>query len=350
MQDRDDNHIEKQWQAACAERGDPDTDTNAANLGVGEREDGDGDIDQVGNLLERCDEVAGKVNGFLEEQFGEEEEVLRGVQEQTRIALGVIRECLERYRYVLCEGILRLCARNGIEYEVPMETMLTCENPHSLEEISFSYNGGKDCLVLLILLLAALSNHQSSSSSSSSSSKPKPKPLPLALPSVYILSPHPFPEVDTFVASSSAHYHLQLSRYASPMKEAFTQYLHDHPVVKAILVGTRRTDPHGADLTHFDLTDGGWPRFMRVHPVIDWHYREIWGVSFCYFIIFRAWGFLPSLAPFLYSFLGAYSRIWNSAILSNRNYSQQNANANTHSSSATSTSPTVRSTIKATPH
>ncbi|KAF7945725.1 uncharacterized protein EAE97_004763 [Botrytis byssoidea] len=250
MQDRDDNHIEKQWQAACAERGDPDTDTHAANFGAGEKKNGngDGDIDQVSNLLERCDEVAGKVNGFLEEQFGEEEEVLRGVQEQTRIALGVIRECLERY---------------------------------SLEEISFSYNGGKDCLVLLILLLTALSNHQSSfsssSSSPSSSSKPKPKPLPLALPSVYILSPHPFPEVDTFVASSSAHYHLQLSRYASPMKEAFTQYLHDHPVVKAILVGTRRTDPHGADLTHFDLTDGGWPRFMRVHPVIDWHYREIWG-------------------------------------------------------------------------
>ncbi|KAF7947561.1 hypothetical protein EAE96_008646 [Botrytis aclada] len=249
MQDRDENHIEKQWQAACAERGDPDTDTHAANFGIGEMEDGDGDgnenikgdIDQVSNLLERCDEVAGKVNGFLEEQFGEEEEVLKGVQEQTRIALRVIRECLEKY---------------------------------SLEEISFSYNGGKDCLVLLILLLTALSNHQSSSLSSSD---PKPKPLPLALPSVYILSPHPFPEVDTFVASSSAHYHLQLSRYASPMKEAFTQYLRDHPVVKAILVGTRRTDPHGADLTHFDLTDGGWPRFMRVHPVIDWHYREIWG-------------------------------------------------------------------------
>ncbi|KAM3156209.1 putative FAD synthase [Botrytis cinerea] len=248
MQDRDENHIEKQWQAACAERGDPDTDA-VNNVGLGKREDGkgngdgNGDIDQANNLLERCDEVARKVNGFLEEQFGEEEQVLRGVQKQTRIALRVIGECLERY---------------------------------SLEEISFSYNGGKDCLVLLILLLAALSNHQSSSSTSPSS-KPTPKPLPLALPSVYILSPHPFPEVDTFVASSSAHYHLRLSRYASPMKEAFTQYLRDHPVVKAILVGTRRTDPHGADLTHFDLTDGGWPRFMRVHPVIDWHYREIWG-------------------------------------------------------------------------
>ncbi|KAF7860436.1 hypothetical protein EAF04_008562 [Stromatinia cepivora] len=260
MQERDDSHIEKQWQAACAGRGfaDPDTDANLKieNGDVNRDEVMNVDVDGVKNLKERCDEVAGKVNGFLKEEFGEGEEVLTGVQEQTRIALGVIEECLQRY---------------------------------SLEEISFSYNGGKDCLVLLILLLAALSNHQSTttttttSSSSSSSpstpltSKPTPKPLPNKLPSVYILSPHPFPEVDTFVASSSSHYHLQLSRYASPMKEAFTQYLHDHTHVKAILVGTRRTDPHGADLTHFDMTDGGWPRFMRVHPVIDWHYREIWG-------------------------------------------------------------------------
>ena len=50
--------------------------------------------------------------------------------------------------------------------------------------------------------------------------------------------------------------------------------------VRAIFVGTRRTDPHGERLTHFDRTDvdRGWPDFMRVHPVIDWHYVEIWAV------------------------------------------------------------------------
>ena len=62
------------------------------------------------------------------------------------------------------------------------------------------------------------------------------------------------------------------------MKVAFEDYLKEKPNVKAILVGTRRTDPHGSDLTHFDETDRGWPSFMRVHPVIDWHYAEIWTV------------------------------------------------------------------------
>lgn len=48
------------------------------------------------------------------------------------------------------------------------------------------------------------------------------------------------------------------------------------PRLKAIMVGIRRTDPYGSKLLHFQTTDSGWPRFMRVHPVIDWHYSDIW--------------------------------------------------------------------------
>merc|ERR1711881_244593 len=93
---------------------------------------------------------------------------------------------------------------------------------------------------------------------------------------VYIVSKHPFQEVEDFVASSSKTCSLALARYAKGMKDAFSDYLNDFPSVKAIFVGTRRTDPHGADLTHFDRTDHGWPDFMRIHPVIDWHYVDIW--------------------------------------------------------------------------
>ncbi|KAI4130985.1 MAG: hypothetical protein LQ347_003172 [Umbilicaria vellea] len=60
------------------------------------------------------------------------------------------------------------------------------------------------------------------------------------------------------------------------MKAAFADYLQERSAVKCIFVGTRRTDPHGGDLTFFDRTDRGWPAFMRCHPVIDWHYAEIW--------------------------------------------------------------------------
>lgn len=160
----------------------------------------------------------------------------------------------------------------------------------SLDSLSLSYNGGKDCLVLLILYLAAL--HKKYTLEGKAAPKPvgsdsSPLQLPRSLNSVYIVPPDPFPEVDDFVAKSADWYHLEVARYPTPMRDAFSAYLAANPRVEAIFVGTRRTDPHGASLTHFDRTDRGWPDFMRIHPVIDWHYAEVWaftmamGVTYC---------------------------------------------------------------------
>ncbi|KAI9675923.1 MAG: 3'-phosphoadenosine 5'-phosphosulfate sulfotransferase [Trizodia sp. TS-e1964] len=156
---------------------------------------------------------------------------LRRVQEQTRSSLAVIDQALDRY---------------------------------SFAELSFSYNGGKDCLVLLMLYLASIGQRLSHT-----------RP-PRTLHSIYIISPHPFTEIDAFVRSSAATYALEIKRYASPMQSAFEAFLHDEPGIKAIFVGTRRNDPHGEKLSAFDPTDRGWPAFMRIHPVLDWRYADIW--------------------------------------------------------------------------
>ncbi|EGY16832.1 FAD synthase like protein [Verticillium longisporum] len=166
--------------------------------------------------------------------------VLRAVQSRVRDALAVIDDALARY-----------------------------PSPDSL---SLSYNGGKDCLVLLLLLLAALARRRQATSTAAAAA-----PYPATLQAVYILARHPFAEVDAFVEASCAHYALDLARFPAPMKPALAAYLAARPAVEAVFVGTRRTDPHGENLTSFDLTDGDWPRFMRVHPVVDWHYTEIWG-------------------------------------------------------------------------
>ncbi|KAL8854365.1 MAG: hypothetical protein Q9221_000852 [Calogaya cf. arnoldii] len=199
-----------------------------------------GDSDSLRSL---CTNLHSQITAFLQEDV--ETETLRAVQAQTKKSLAIIQQALDRY---------------------------------SLPSLSLSYNGGKDCLVLLILYLSLLPNHPS---------------LPSALPAIYIPPSHPFQSVTAFTVSSAEKYHLKLDIHSADdgnpqsagkgkggaaMKEAFAQYLARNPGVEAIFVGTRRTDPHGGMLSGegFDVTDGGWPRFMRVHPVIEWHYIEVW--------------------------------------------------------------------------
>ncbi|KAI9801805.1 MAG: hypothetical protein M1825_003178 [Sarcosagium campestre] len=183
------------------------------------------------SLLDVCRELNARVTAFLETESPHER--VRQAQAQTRTSLGVIRQTLDRY---------------------------------NLPSLSVSYNGGKDCLVLLILFLSALATH--------------PTPLPPKLQSVYIVPQHAFPEMDAFVEQTARAYHLDVARYARPsMKAAFAEYLHDKrgvSPIEAIFVGTRRTDPHGAALGFFDETDRGWPKFMRVHPLVEWRYAEVW--------------------------------------------------------------------------
>jgi FAD synthetase len=154
---------------------------------------------------------------------------------------------------------------------------------------------------LLILYLAALHEHHRKQPRRPSSS------FPTTIPAIYAKPPDPFPAVSSFVEYSSRLYRLDLVHvstnpgpkprersHSNPpppptgppseangekkvsFRDAFALYLSAHPAIKAIFVGTRRTDPHGGHLTHFDPTDHHWPSFMRIHPVIDWHLSEIW--------------------------------------------------------------------------
>ncbi|KAK6363492.1 hypothetical protein TWF730_000924 [Orbilia blumenaviensis] len=241
-----------------------------------------------------CRRINSKLTAFLSKPATTDR--IQSVQEHTRISLLAIAKALEVY---------------------------------GLDHVAISFNGGKDCLVLLILILAVLdeyftrdaqkpatdfiassvypdtpeslvtaSTYPSLSSSAESLDQEDENTSPAQLNrnntpngslngvptaqkihTVYIHSSHPFVEVDEFVAQCVKSYHLDLLRYDEKggMKNAFRVFLSQNPKVKAIFVGTRRTDPHGGSLKHFDLTDGGWPGFMRCHPVIDWCYADVWG-------------------------------------------------------------------------
>ena len=241
--------------------------------GQGKGEGGEDDA-SVPPLSATTADLHARVSSFLKESH-EPSSILSRVQKQTRISLSVINEARSRYK---------------------------------ISELSLSYNGGKDCLVMLILFLSSLHQQEkekeqqqqqqqqqqqpSEPSSNTPTTTPTFEPHPKTIPAIYAQPPHPFSSVESFVESSSRLYHLALTRCitappAKTIRSAFASYLDLHPQIRAIFVGTRRTDPHGASLTHFDKTDHGWPDFMRIHPVVDWHYAEIWafirhlGIDYC---------------------------------------------------------------------
>ncbi|KAG8216065.1 hypothetical protein J3R82DRAFT_8065 [Butyriboletus roseoflavus] len=173
------------------------------------------------------------------------------------------------------------------------------------EKISISFNGGKDCTVLLHLYAAAFARRTLSA-----------KPIP----AVYVPVPSPFPELEEFIKELARAYDLDLftcsaesevplpvesvtpgvatpdareqsedgvgrtgfswpvgkARGGEGMRRALHSYKEKYQQIEAILVGTRRSDPHGATLTYKNKTDAGWPSFERINPIINWSYSDVW--------------------------------------------------------------------------
>ncbi|KAF9108110.1 3'-phosphoadenosine 5'-phosphosulfate sulfotransferase [Mortierella sp. AM989] len=138
--------------------------------------------------------------------------------------------------------------------------------------ISLSFNGGKDCTVILHLYIAVLYKLHGAEFEKTESSHHKHHPIP----SIYVTHKNPFGQVERFVDDEIERYNLDLLRIPGPMKKALEDYNALKSDIKAIMVGTRRDDPHGGPLKPFTPTDPSWPPFMRIHPILDWSYHDIW--------------------------------------------------------------------------
>lgn len=133
-----------------------------------------------------------------------------------------------------------------------------CFDRFSPNEVFLSFNGGKDCTAVLHLTSAFLALKGSE-----------------PLLSLYIIGDS-FPEVEEFVAKAAAYYGLRVVRKNRPMKEALTKFIKENPKLRACLMGTRKADPNAENLEPFCQTDPGWPELLRVNPIFDWNYNQIW--------------------------------------------------------------------------
>ncbi|KAM8718472.1 hypothetical protein ACLKA7_001647 [Drosophila subpalustris] len=132
---------------------------------------------------------------------------------------------------------------------------------YRVDQLIFCFNGGKDCTVLLDLLMRYCRSQGIASK---------------AIPMLYIESDDSFAEIDEFVASCVELYDVKLIKYKDSLKEALTHMTQDMPLIKAVFVGSRNTDPYCEHLQPMQKTDNDWPEMMRLNPLLEWSYHDIW--------------------------------------------------------------------------
>ncbi|KAL2869223.1 FAD synthase [Aspergillus lucknowensis] len=202
----------------------------------------------------------------------------QGLPHYARSLASIVTECHRRVQHFLAEPHHPPSSHAAAAQRQTRNTLKIVKDAlaqYTLPELAISYNGGKDCLVLLVLFLAGLHKHPAIESGEVKKIK-----------AFYGTPPDSFPAVEEFVRTSELYYHLDLLKYTtcppdSTLKSCFQDYLDRNPTVKAIFVGTRRSDPYGEKLDYFARTDSGWPDFMRIHSVVDWRYAEIWAFIKC---------------------------------------------------------------------
>lgn len=211
-------------------------------------------------------------------------------------------------------------------------------NPPSHESVALSFNGGKDSTVLLHLLRLALfgpgedeeeeeeqkggGNANTTNNANTSTnglrgvrsfyfdtSAPAAAASGIAEEQLQSLQqqqqnqqpPGDFGEVAAFVRATDAAYGLGVEYLTDrDFKRGLERYCAgggggggdddednvvdpktpptkpNRPPVAAILLGTRRGDPNADGQDHFCPSSRGWPPFLRVNPVLDWGYGDVW--------------------------------------------------------------------------
>jgi len=165
---------------------------------------------------------------------------------------------------------------NGSEYSGQVQAAKQCISEafkrYRSEQLALCFDGGKDGHIVLDLVakwrsaLAVGDLEEQKSRITVLNIIQNPDDL---LPETRTL-------VRTTVAANPQHFTL-LEHTGLNIKQSLHRLQQDHPKIQAILMGVRRSD--GAWYRHlksFQETDDGWPGYMRINPILDWSYAQVW--------------------------------------------------------------------------
>mmetsp|Transcript_45664 Transcript_45664/g.73086 ORF Transcript_45664/g.73086 Transcript_45664/m.73086 type:complete len:374 (+) Transcript_45664:394-1515(+) len=135
-------------------------------------------------------------------------------------------------------------------------------NKYTLEHLAFSFNGGKDCVVLLYLIRIALKllNKQDEQ-----------------LPIIWFQRNNEFQQLVEFLRFCVKKYKFPLFETCNDYKSGLEHYLkHGNPSCHAVFLGQRDSDPYCANLHLSTHCTSGWPDIMRINPILHWTYNDVW--------------------------------------------------------------------------
>lgn len=142
------------------------------------------------------------------------------------------------------------------------DTINNILDKYSMEQIALSFNGGKDCTLLLHLYRVCFDAKYGKG---------------MQIDGFFIEGDDEFPQVVDFVRTVSKSYNLNVLELSGTMKHGLAKLKVERPKVEAVLMGSRSTDPKGFYMkSKCEWTDADWPRFLRVCPMLDWSYTDIW--------------------------------------------------------------------------
>ncbi|KAH8946082.1 hypothetical protein BDL97_12G074400 [Sphagnum fallax] len=99
--------------------------------------------------------------------------------------------------------------------------------------------------------------------------------LQYCIRTVYFKHPDAFPEIDAFTLETPSLYPLDMEVVRAEFTPGIDA-LHKKKPIRAIFLGTRMGDPNMVGVGEFSPSTFGWPPFMRVNPILDWTYRDVW--------------------------------------------------------------------------